>query len=134
MVSLESLKHSDRLREEIRQALSQLLGRSLSETPGYHARALIDAAEAGKSVISVVKTNSVLVLIKVFSSIAYRYLILSVFIKHWLVVFDSDEVLAVKGKDDFVVNAWEMCANDLSAGGVVVSRMPKQFGSEVEVK
>lgn len=90
MVSLESLKHSDRLREEIRQALSQLLGRSLSETPGYHARALIDAAEAGKSVISVVKTNSVLVLIKVFSSIAYRYLILSVFIKHWLVVFDRE--------------------------------------------
>ena len=36
-----------RLQEEIKQALSQLLGRSLSETPGYDARALIDAAEAG---------------------------------------------------------------------------------------
>ncbi|MDJ0737363.1 MAG: FdhF/YdeP family oxidoreductase [Nostocaceae cyanobacterium] len=37
-----------RLREEIKQALSQLLGHPLNDTKGYDARALIDAAEAGK--------------------------------------------------------------------------------------
>jgi molybdopterin-dependent oxidoreductase alpha subunit len=37
-----------RLREEIKQALSQLLGHPLNETKGYDARALIDAADAGK--------------------------------------------------------------------------------------
>lgn len=36
------------LRAEIKQALSQLLGKPLSETPGYHTRALIEAAELGK--------------------------------------------------------------------------------------
>ena len=36
------------LREEIKQALSQLLGKPLSETPGYHTRDLIEAAELGK--------------------------------------------------------------------------------------
>ncbi|WP_042490486.1 FdhF/YdeP family oxidoreductase [Anabaena sp. PCC 7108] len=36
------------LREEIKQALSQLLGKPLSETPGYHTRDLIEAAEIGK--------------------------------------------------------------------------------------
>ncbi|NET04527.1 MAG: FdhF/YdeP family oxidoreductase [Symploca sp. SIO2B6] len=37
-----------RLRQEIKQALSQLLGHSLNETQGYDTRALIDAAHAGK--------------------------------------------------------------------------------------
>jgi molybdopterin-dependent oxidoreductase alpha subunit len=37
-----------RLKEEIRQALEQLLGRSLKREPGYDARALIEAADAGK--------------------------------------------------------------------------------------
>ena len=36
------------LREEIKQALSKLLGKPLSETPGYHTRNLIEAAELGK--------------------------------------------------------------------------------------
>lgn len=36
------------LREEIKQALSKLLGKPLSETPGYHTRDLIEAAEQGK--------------------------------------------------------------------------------------
>ncbi|MEA5566163.1 FdhF/YdeP family oxidoreductase [Anabaena sp. UHCC 0399] len=36
------------LREEIKQALSQLLGKPLNETPGYHTRDLITAAELGK--------------------------------------------------------------------------------------
>ncbi|WP_413174609.1 FdhF/YdeP family oxidoreductase [Anabaena azotica] len=36
------------LREEIKQALSQLLGKPLSETPGYHTRELIEASEIGK--------------------------------------------------------------------------------------
>ncbi|MFM6099073.1 MAG: FdhF/YdeP family oxidoreductase [Dolichospermum sp.] len=36
------------LREEIKQALSQLLGKPLNETPGYHTRDLIAAAELGK--------------------------------------------------------------------------------------
>ncbi|MBD1211426.1 MAG: FdhF/YdeP family oxidoreductase [Dolichospermum circinale Clear-D4] len=36
------------LREEIKQALSQLLGKPLNETPGYHTRDLIAAAESGK--------------------------------------------------------------------------------------
>ncbi|MBD2663598.1 hypothetical protein B6N60_01532 [Richelia sinica FACHB-800] len=36
------------LRQEIKQALSQLLGKSLSETPGYHTRDLIEAAQQGK--------------------------------------------------------------------------------------
>ncbi|TAF10197.1 MAG: oxidoreductase [Nostocales cyanobacterium] len=36
------------LREEIKQALSKLLGKPLSETPGYHTRDLIEAAEKGK--------------------------------------------------------------------------------------
>lgn len=37
-----------RLREEIKQALSQLLGHPVSETPGYDTRALIEAATARK--------------------------------------------------------------------------------------
>ncbi|MBE9100380.1 FdhF/YdeP family oxidoreductase [filamentous cyanobacterium LEGE 07170] len=37
-----------RLKEEIRQALEKLLGRSLKREPGYDARALIEAADAGK--------------------------------------------------------------------------------------
>ena len=36
------------LREEIKQALSKLLGKPLNETPGYHTRDLITAAELGK--------------------------------------------------------------------------------------
>jgi molybdopterin-dependent oxidoreductase alpha subunit len=36
------------VREEIKQALSKLLGKPLSETPGYHTRNLIEAAELGK--------------------------------------------------------------------------------------
>ncbi|MBE9210819.1 FdhF/YdeP family oxidoreductase [Nostoc sp. LEGE 06077] len=36
------------LRSEIKQALSQLLGKPLDETPGYHTRNLITAAEVGK--------------------------------------------------------------------------------------
>ncbi|WP_071190933.1 FdhF/YdeP family oxidoreductase [Trichormus sp. NMC-1] len=36
------------LREEIKQALSQLLGKPVSETPGYHTRDLIEAAELEK--------------------------------------------------------------------------------------
>ncbi len=36
------------LREEIKQALSKLLGKPLSETPGYHTRDLITAAENSK--------------------------------------------------------------------------------------
>ncbi|AUT00967.1 oxidoreductase [Nostoc sp. CENA543] len=36
------------LQEEIKQALSQLLGKPLNETPGYHTRDLITAAELGK--------------------------------------------------------------------------------------
>jgi molybdopterin-dependent oxidoreductase alpha subunit len=36
------------LREEIKQALSKLLGKPLSETPGYHTRDLIEAAEKNK--------------------------------------------------------------------------------------
>jgi molybdopterin-dependent oxidoreductase alpha subunit len=36
------------LREEIKQALCKLLGKPLSETPGYHTRDLIEAAEIGK--------------------------------------------------------------------------------------
>ncbi|MBW4625974.1 MAG: FdhF/YdeP family oxidoreductase [Brasilonema octagenarum HA4186-MV1] len=36
------------LREEIKQALEQLLGRSLNLPKGYHTRDLIEAAEAGK--------------------------------------------------------------------------------------
>ena len=36
------------LREEIKQALSKLLGKPLNETPGYHTRNLIAAAESGK--------------------------------------------------------------------------------------
>ncbi|MTJ52262.1 FdhF/YdeP family oxidoreductase [Anabaena sp. UHCC 0253] len=36
------------LRAEIKQALSKLLGKPLSETPGYHTRDLIAAAEIGK--------------------------------------------------------------------------------------
>jgi molybdopterin-dependent oxidoreductase alpha subunit len=36
------------LREEIKQALSKLLGKPVSETPGYHTRDLIAAAELGK--------------------------------------------------------------------------------------
>ena len=36
------------LREEIKQALSKLLGKPLNETPGYHTRDLIAAAELGK--------------------------------------------------------------------------------------
>jgi len=36
------------LREEIKQALSKLLGKPLNETPGYHTRNLIAAAELGK--------------------------------------------------------------------------------------
>ncbi|MDB9517201.1 FdhF/YdeP family oxidoreductase [Roseofilum reptotaenium CS-1145] len=37
-----------RLRAEIKQALSQLLGKDLGDTHGYDTRALIDAAESGK--------------------------------------------------------------------------------------
>ncbi|MEO1145381.1 MAG: FdhF/YdeP family oxidoreductase [Cyanobacteria bacterium J06638_22] len=37
-----------RLKEEIRQALEKLLGRSLKREPGYDARALIEAADEGK--------------------------------------------------------------------------------------
>jgi molybdopterin-dependent oxidoreductase alpha subunit len=37
-----------RLKEEIKQALSGILGRSIDTSKGYHARSLIDAAEAGK--------------------------------------------------------------------------------------
>ena len=37
-----------KLREEIKQALSKLLGKPLNETPGYHTRDLIAAAELGK--------------------------------------------------------------------------------------
>jgi molybdopterin-dependent oxidoreductase alpha subunit len=37
-----------RLKEEIRQALEQLLQRPLSRVPGYDTRALIEAAEAGQ--------------------------------------------------------------------------------------
>lgn len=37
-----------KLREEIKQALEQLLGRSLNLPKGYHTRDLIEAAEAGK--------------------------------------------------------------------------------------
>ncbi|MEB3359308.1 MAG: FdhF/YdeP family oxidoreductase [Synechococcales bacterium] len=37
-----------RLKEEIRQALETLLGRSLSREPGYDARALIEAADRGQ--------------------------------------------------------------------------------------
>ncbi|UIE37232.1 FdhF/YdeP family oxidoreductase [Leptodesmis sichuanensis] len=37
-----------RLRQEIKQALEQLLGRSLNLPKGYHTRDLIEAAEAGK--------------------------------------------------------------------------------------
>ncbi|MFM6091036.1 MAG: FdhF/YdeP family oxidoreductase, partial [Dolichospermum sp.] len=36
------------LHEEIKQALSKLLGKPLNETPGYHTRDLIAAAELGK--------------------------------------------------------------------------------------
>ncbi|MBE9232617.1 FdhF/YdeP family oxidoreductase [Cuspidothrix issatschenkoi LEGE 03284] len=36
------------LREEVKQALSKLLGKPLSETRGYHTRNLIEAAELGK--------------------------------------------------------------------------------------
>ena len=36
-----------RLKKEIQQALESLLGRSLSRVPGYDARALIEAADAG---------------------------------------------------------------------------------------
>lgn len=37
-----------RLKEEIRQALEKLLGKSLSREPGYDTRALIEAADRGK--------------------------------------------------------------------------------------
>jgi molybdopterin-dependent oxidoreductase alpha subunit len=37
-----------KLKEEIKQALEQLLGRSLSLPKGYHTRDLIEAAQAGK--------------------------------------------------------------------------------------
>ncbi|MGK7932979.1 MAG: FdhF/YdeP family oxidoreductase [Microcystaceae cyanobacterium] len=37
-----------RLKEEIKQALSKILGHSLDTSKGYHARSLIDAAEEGK--------------------------------------------------------------------------------------
>ncbi len=37
-----------RLKQEIQQALEKLLGRSLSRVPGYDARALIEAADAGQ--------------------------------------------------------------------------------------
>lgn len=37
-----------RLKEEIRQALEQVLGRSLRREPGYDARALIEAADTGQ--------------------------------------------------------------------------------------
>ncbi|MEB3145595.1 MAG: FdhF/YdeP family oxidoreductase [Cylindrospermopsis raciborskii 1523720] len=36
------------LREEVREALSQLLGKPLNSTPGYHTRDLITAAEKGQ--------------------------------------------------------------------------------------
>lgn len=39
---------TDRLKQEIRAALENLLGRSLSRVPGYDTRALIEAADAGK--------------------------------------------------------------------------------------
>jgi molybdopterin-dependent oxidoreductase alpha subunit len=42
-----SMGVSVRLREPMRLALEQLLGRPLSRTPGYHTRDLIDAAERG---------------------------------------------------------------------------------------
>ncbi|MGA9377155.1 MAG: FdhF/YdeP family oxidoreductase, partial [Phormidium sp.] len=37
-----------KLREEIKQALSELLGHPINETPGYNTRALIEAATSGK--------------------------------------------------------------------------------------
>jgi molybdopterin-dependent oxidoreductase alpha subunit len=37
-----------RLKQEIQQALENLLGRSLSRVPGYDARALVEAADAGQ--------------------------------------------------------------------------------------
>ena len=37
-----------RLKQEIRQSLEKLLGRSLSRVPGYDTQALIEAADAGK--------------------------------------------------------------------------------------
>ncbi|NER82455.1 MAG: FdhF/YdeP family oxidoreductase [Leptolyngbya sp. SIO1D8] len=43
-----SMGVSNHLRDEIRMALEKLLGRSLNRVPGYDARSLIEAAEAGK--------------------------------------------------------------------------------------
>ncbi|WP_316432153.1 FdhF/YdeP family oxidoreductase [Leptolyngbya sp. NK1-12] len=39
---------TDRLKQEIQEALERLLGRSLSRVPGYDTRALIEAADAGQ--------------------------------------------------------------------------------------
>ncbi len=39
---------TDRLKQEIQEALEKLLGRSLSRVPGYDTRALIEAADAGQ--------------------------------------------------------------------------------------
>ncbi|MEM9002446.1 MAG: FdhF/YdeP family oxidoreductase [Cyanobacteria bacterium P01_F01_bin.86] len=43
-----SMGVSNQLKDEIRTALEKLLGRSLNRVPGYDARSLIEAAEAGK--------------------------------------------------------------------------------------
>lgn len=43
-----SMGVTTKLKEEIKQALEQLLGRSLNLPKGYHTRDLIEAAEAGK--------------------------------------------------------------------------------------
>lgn len=42
-----SMGVTSRLKDNIREALERLLGRSLSREPGYHARDLIEAADAG---------------------------------------------------------------------------------------
>lgn len=43
-----SMGVTTRLKPEIQKALETLMGRSLSRVPGYHARDLIEAADAGK--------------------------------------------------------------------------------------
>ncbi|MEM6447012.1 MAG: FdhF/YdeP family oxidoreductase [Cyanobacteria bacterium P01_D01_bin.123] len=43
-----SMGVSNQLKDEIRQALEKLLGRSLNRVPGYDARSLMDAADAGQ--------------------------------------------------------------------------------------
>jgi len=43
-----SMGVSNELRQDLQEALEKLLGRSLSRVPGYDARSLIEAADAGK--------------------------------------------------------------------------------------